>query len=215
MGNDGIKPWPEVLQLAAVNLLPGIGGSFAVLLEQAHARDRARAAEYAEHVVERTGVERLGQRLTDDPILESTFIRAAEAAVRTGVNAKRALLAQVVAAAVLDDAKVDESQLYVQALTHLDAPHLRALERLRRVLDALPSDAQNVESRLRAAWAAEPTAVRATLFQVGCAGVAPLNVAAIFTPTYRRQLLTDFGRELLDWIRVLDTAGQVTTADSA
>ncbi len=64
------------------------------------------------------------------------FFEAVEAASSTGLEDKRRLLGRVVGAAVLDDAKVEEGQLLVQALRELDAPHLRGLEAVRRVCDS-------------------------------------------------------------------------------
>ena len=100
--------------------------------------------------------------------------------MNTGLVAKRRLLARAIAAAVLDDAKVDESHLYTEALRDLDAPHLRALERFRRAVDALiPFGATpfGLEPALREVWDGEPFSVRAALIRTGCsaAAIVPLG----------------------------------------
>lgn len=52
--------------------------------------------------------------------------------VASASAAKRRLLARIVKAAVLDDAKIDESALIVGVLRQIDTPHIRCLEAIYR-----------------------------------------------------------------------------------
>jgi hypothetical protein len=74
----------------------------------------------------------------EDEEVEVLFIEGVEIAVRSGLKAKRRLLARVVAKAVLDDAEIEPAQLLVQAFRDLDAPHLRALVRIRNAEKTRP-----------------------------------------------------------------------------
>jgi hypothetical protein len=61
---------------------------------------------------------------------------ALDAAVRSGLEQKRIVLAKVVANAMTSDEHVEEAHLIVGALQVLDAPHIRALVHLRDADDA-------------------------------------------------------------------------------
>ncbi len=80
-----------------------------------------------------SGTAVLRARLEEDPEVEALVIEGLEAASRTGLDAKRKLLARVLAQAVTDDSKVERSQLIVQALRDIDAPHVRSLARIAAV----------------------------------------------------------------------------------
>jgi hypothetical protein len=169
MGND-VQPWLEVFAKAAISAIPYAGGSLVIVAEQIASRRAQAANAFAADVAERASIEVLGQALADDPVLEALFMRGVESAVNTGLVAKRRPLARVIAAAVLDDAKVDESHLYTEALRDLDAPRLRGLERFRRAVDApIPFGATpfGLEPGLRDVWDGEPFPVRATLIRTG------------------------------------------------
>ncbi len=117
--------------------VPVVGEALAIVVRDTYSRRVAKAEDtVAEIAAGAGGVERLHARLSQEPMLDSLFIEAVEAAARTGLHDKRKLLAQIVSAAVLDDAKLDEAQLVVQALRDLDAPQIRALETARRFEDA-------------------------------------------------------------------------------
>lgn len=118
-----------------LSLVPVIGGALQVIYQDTRSHVAARAARTIQEIADETGVERLRERLASDPEVEALFVQGLDAATRTGYEGKRRLLARLISAAVLDDAKVDESLLFVLALRDLDGPHLRALERLRRAQD--------------------------------------------------------------------------------
>lgn len=115
---------------------PTVGQAFAVVLEDMRSRRDARFTTTMASIKNRVGdVDFLGRRLVEDEELEALFISGVSCAVDTGLDAKRRLLVQVISAAILDDAHVDESALIVQVLRDLDAPHFRSLERIRREQD--------------------------------------------------------------------------------
>ena len=130
--------------------------------------------------------------------------------MRTGYQAKREMLARVISAAALDDARIDETALYVRALTTLDAPHFRTLEALVRCLDTLGlstesthEDVSGVREAIRMEVGDVPTPIVTALRREGLIrlsgtypGGEPLAIEA-----YR---VTDFGRALLDELRSTD-----------
>jgi hypothetical protein len=83
-------------------------------------------------------VDRFAARLSSPPEFEALVVNTLDSAARTGYEAKRRLLAKVVINAALDDARVDESSLMAQA-RDLDAPHVRALVRIRLAFDSFPA----------------------------------------------------------------------------
>lgn len=95
-------------------------------------RFASRGGEAIQAAVDAVGESDFDQRLEDNEELDVLVVRAVEAAARSSHEAKRRLLSNVVKAAVLDDAKVDESVLVVGVLQQLDAPHIRCLEEVWR-----------------------------------------------------------------------------------
>jgi hypothetical protein len=125
---------PYMIARAVLTEVP-FGSALDVLVEGTRQRLAYKARRTVAEVAEATGVEALAERLASDPEVEALFVQGLDAATQTGYEEKRRLLARLISAAVLDDAKVDESLLFVLALRDLDGPHLRALERLRRAQD--------------------------------------------------------------------------------
>lgn len=198
---DVPEPTPTVqdtLVLASLKLVPRLGESLAIVYDHNRKRHAAKIAQTLEAVADRTGIETLAERLAE-PQLEALMLDALDTAGRTGLDAKRRLLAQVLADAVLDDAKVEESQLITQALRDLDAPHIRALERIRLASDTvaqLPEPEKERSEVVLAAGRAEPTPVIAVLIRVGA-----VEPATIFGGGHGVHDISDFGRNLLDALR--------------
>jgi hypothetical protein len=72
------------------------------------------------------------QRLEESEGLDAALTAAVAAAVASGLSEKRRLLGMLINRAVLDDAQVDHTTLMVGILGQIDAPHVRALEAIRR-----------------------------------------------------------------------------------
>lgn len=206
MTEDDIRPWGETFVRAGAKAVPYFGDSILMVLDQVIVRRRASALEVMGGIVRRVGgQEKLAARLAS-PEIESLFMEGLESAMRTGVAAKRRLLALVIANAVLDDAKVDASQLYVMALRDLEAPHIRALARLARTVQELqpqlPSDlterppfVEAANERVRKIWNAEPAPIQAALVRTGCVRFP----RGWFLSSHEiDQHITDFGFELLN-----------------
>lgn len=90
-----------------------------LLVEHLRKRMAARALDFTEQVEAVTGLERLESRLAQDPRLDAVFVTAVEASIRTGMESKRRVLARAVVDMVNDDARLDESQLLIEALEEL------------------------------------------------------------------------------------------------
>lgn len=78
------------------------------------------------------GVEVLEARAAVSEEVDVLLARASMAGADSALRQKRRLLAKVVSQAVLDDAKIDEAALIVDALAQIDAVHVRALEAIHR-----------------------------------------------------------------------------------
>lgn len=189
----------DTLVRAALKLVPRFGDALEVIYNDTRARHAEKVAHTLEAVVAQTGPDALMERLNSDPEVEALFVDAVEAATRTGVEGKRILLARVLAAAVLDDARVEEAQLITQALRELDAPHIRALERIRLAadtLDDLPERERKEAQAVLSAGRAEPVPVVAVLVRTGV-----VEPATLFGGGHAVHDITDFGRNLLDALR--------------
>ena len=109
----------------------------------------------------------------------------------------------MVTAVVLDDARVDDSHLKVQALRELDAPHLRALERVRRAEDSAPpaDDEDGQPERRRVLDEATddlPAPLRSALVRCGTV----VQNKGFFGSADLIDGLTPFGRTLLEDLRM-------------
>lgn len=212
---DAPEPWAQTLTRAVINLVPVFGGFVDVLFTRFEDGRRYHARAMVSSVIDKSSVEQLASSL-ENPEFAATFQRAVMAAVTTGFEAKRRLLANLIGEAVLDDARVDEVELYVAMLDELDAVHFRSLERLRRAVDDLPQNESREElDRLcKQAWQKEPVPIRAALVRTGCStapvvlrGAGPFAVQITAT-----DLVTSFGRDVLEWLKRDGGEGNLRTA---
>lgn len=135
----------ETIVRMGLSLVP-FGSAIDIMLTDTRKRQVDRMRQTVKEVADAAGSDRLLSRLAESPESEAVFIQGIEAATRTGFEAKRRLLSRVVTAAILDDARINEGLLIVMALRDLDAPHLRALETIRRATEKV--DAQVVATAL-------------------------------------------------------------------
>ncbi|MCR6649170.1 MAG: hypothetical protein NVV70_13920 [Cellulomonas sp.] len=198
------EPWSATLARAAAAVTAKwLGQALPIIVDRLNAGRAYRASQFTEalrsEVDDKTFVSSI-----EAPEVEVLLGSAIHAAAETGLTAKRILLARVVAAAMLDDALVDESQLYVTALRELDGPHLRALARLSAVNEANSDDRRARNEALTQLWEAEPVPIRAALIRTGCttAHIHAIRDDLMFLP--RPTAVTDFGRQLLAWIKEAD-----------
>lgn len=183
------------------SLVNGVGGAAVIIFEDVRARRYAKAAALIDDVVYASGgSDALGARLCEDEQLEATFVAAVEAALRTGMEAKRRLLTRAVAQAVEDAAKVDDAQLMVDTLSQLDVPHIQALQRLAAEYYEHLKDTSKNPFGVSEAWKAEPAAIRAALLRVGA---AKLHAGTYFSGEGRplQDGISDYGLEILRSLR--------------
>lgn len=184
----------ETIAKAALAAIPYVGGSLAIVYEDVRDRHLARVRGVVEDIDARAGTETLEARLRDSEVVEVLFLEGVEAASRTGLAAKRRLLAKVIANAVRDEAAVDTSQLIVGALKELDSPHLAALTRLCHAEDSSPGEPADTEGNDTTIDLSrrEPVPVIAALIRTGT--VLPATLVGGGVAVYR---VADFGRTLL------------------
>lgn len=207
------KPAPTlaetVIRAAAAAVPASIGDALEIVVGDAIARRHERIREAAQQIVAHSrDPERLVQRLHRDERLAGMFLSTLETASRTHLKAKRHLMARVVARATEDDARIDEADLLITALRDLDAPHFRALERIRTAEDEArrrvedegtpenTSEPSIVADVVRQVSGDEPEPIRSALIRTGVA--IPATVYGGGIVIYR---LSDFGRKLLDDLR--------------
>lgn len=204
---DEAPTWKETAVRATAAAIPYVGGTVQVLYEDVRARSAAKAGETIASIVRITGEPALAQRMSVDPVLEALFVNAVDAALRTGLEAKRRLLARAVADAVMDEARLDESQLVAAALAELDVPHVRALKRMadewKATEDPAVWEARKVEGRREGltgqseVFRCLPEPIRATLVRTGTA-LPPRNVFTVQAERHRQDGIADFGLELIE-----------------
>lgn len=209
------------LARAVLAALP-FGGSVDILVEHVRKGLEYRARQTVAEIVDATGAEELAERLARDPEVEAIFVQGLEAAMRTGHEGKRRLLARLISGAVLDDAKVDEGLLFVLALRNLDGPHIRALEAMRRAVEKVdaeklgpdergygPSSAEryanSIAAQVQNDLARTPLAVCAGLVREGLIrSRGTWDSAGRGRDLWETHEVTAFGRELLDHLREVD-----------
>jgi hypothetical protein len=187
---------------AVTSVLPG-GELLATLIDHEQQRQVRIARDLVDNVVEVTSADELLRRVSESEEVAAAFRQAIDVATRTGLEQKRRALARIVAAAVLDDARVDAATLFVLALRDLDAPHLRALERMRRAEDSVErqdgvtrlNDAE-VTKAVRQVSEVEPDAVNSALVRAGVAHIVGSSWGGQPVPG----MISDFGRDLLHYL---------------
>lgn len=202
MGREEERERGETALKAALSLVPVVGGALATVFGDEMDRRRERARETAEVVAGSVDADELVSRLRDDQRLAALFAQAVEVGARTTLSEKRRAMADAVSRAVLDTARVDESQLIVAALSDLDVPHLRELEAFRRTVDAADPDRENAAARmLETSASGMISPIEAALVRHGCIWSASLSVMG---GSITHWGVTRFGRALLDELKIDD-----------
>lgn len=180
--------------------ISGLSAAVKIIYDDVRARRSALAVETMTQIADGSGGdERLGARLAQDEQLETTFVAAVEAAIRTGFEQKRRLLVRTVISAVNDAARVDEAQLMVETLAQLDVPHIRALQRLEEEYEQrkLRTDFHWGSSDV---WAVEPPPIKATLVRVGAARYSS-KVKVWVEASSMDEGITAYGLQILEALR--------------
>lgn len=94
-----------------------VGGPVQTVFDAVEERIRHRAEETASEICEEVGgADTVLSRINENPELEPLLTQAIEAATRTGMEAKRRLLARAAAAAFENDDNIERASLIVSAL---------------------------------------------------------------------------------------------------
>lgn len=195
------RPLTNLMVRVALAAIPSVGGPMEIIYSHVRARQASKAEEVMAEIAGATGADRLLERISEDPYVEALFVNAMNAALRTGLDAKRRLLARAVSAAVLDDAKLEESQLIADVLEQLDVPHAIALARLADEWEeAQRGDPEAVTWGTSEVWSNVLAPVRAALVRTGTANLSPRPLVALTGP-HRQEGITDFGLEVIEALR--------------
>lgn len=218
-GRDESRTLGYRMARAALASLPG-GELLATLVDFERERQVRTALDLVNRVTERTGEEALLARVRGSQEISAAFRQAMEAATRTGHETKRRALPHIIVAAVLDDARIDESALLVSALRDLDEPHLRTLEAMRRAGEKIESKvaARGVDTRvgpgpslaerfensviaqIKADTSSVPSVVVVALARAGV--IEPRGtIASIPATRPEHHRVSGFGHRLLDYVR--------------
>ena len=155
---------------AGLSAIPVVGGPVQTVFDAIAERVRYRAEITAREICESVGADTVLTRIGENPELEALLTQAIEAATRTGMEAKRRLLARAAAAALQDDEKVDPASLIISVMSQLEPVHIRALARLAAAsTSSRDSDEKQRSQAMIAASEAEAVPVLATLIQTGVA----------------------------------------------
>jgi hypothetical protein len=181
---------------AAIASVPYAGG-FEVIYQDWRARQAAKAEQTIGDILAMTGEHELRDRLGSVAEVEAVFVEGVQAALKTGIEAKRRLLAKAVANAVIDDALIDGSWLIADVLSQLDVPHIRALDALMREWER-GAEPDNRMGR-SVVWQSLLDPIKATLVRTGTATPSPQMFTA--GVTHFVDGITVFGRELIRQLR--------------
>jgi hypothetical protein len=191
-----------ITDLLSAFILPGIGPAIRRLVEDSAARQASATGEVMQAVAREVGYEIFERTLQEDPKLRTLFLNSMDGAFKTGLEGKRWAFGALVRDAVLDEGVFSYSWVMSQALSEIDAPHIVALEKLRRLDDHLeeewkanPEGPSNWFDTWRAEWDAVLTPIRATLVRTALARDTPSLSVARIEPEKR---VTEFGVDLLD-----------------
>lgn len=201
--NDQPPSIPDIAVRAAIAASPRFAGSLNIIYEGFRDRWRARVSDVTDPIFESVQPEVLESRLNADERLDAALAAAVQAGSSSGLRQKRRLLGKLVAAAVLDDARVDESVLVIGVLAQIDAPHVLCLESIRRAEDAAEAAGEvepraegaerAIVTRIKDAGRAHPAPVIAVLTSLGL-----IETTGAWNGTALVQGLTAFGHTLLD-----------------
>jgi hypothetical protein len=183
---------PSAIVRAGLSAIPVVGGALAELWGYAQALDRWRVSQMGATARDEFGDdEAFVDRLRSDERLLDMLVEAAEAAQRTSVEAKRIAMGRVLAQAMKDDARIDDSAAMLRALAEFEGPHFRILARL------------GTQPRVQIG-AGNEEVPEPYLSQIMAQGVLRATEATI-KPTANSfagaAYVTPFGHELLRWIR--------------
>jgi hypothetical protein len=163
--------------------------------------------------------------ISRSPAFGELVAEVLETASRSSFEPRRRLLARVLVNAATDEACIDESAVMAGVLHELDAPHIRALERIRAAFDTYELSAEQQDDLA----SRDPTGERGyeadcrsdAAFEVSKREPAPVITALIRTGALAQPMVlgnvvgsgnvTAFGRALLNDLRRVFDEGDILT----
>jgi len=189
---------------------PGLIATGAVLLEGLIPRRQRDAEEFVGIVAAAVDPDRLADVIQSDDERREVLWASTQAVMSTGMEGKRILLARVVANAMTSTEPIDEAQILVAVLSELDAPHIRALVRIRDADDRNQDDPGLRDEILQDELRTHPYPILAALARTGAVrqgsemrsqGLASFANAE----TLSISGISDFGRKLLEDLESVNT----------
>jgi hypothetical protein len=194
-----------------IGLVPVAGGAIAGYLGDRRDRIARRAAEFQTIMLQQSRLtpEEILEKIAGDERLEELFWFVLDAATRTSLETKRKALGRLLGERLLDDASVDETELFLRTLAGLESVDLRLLS----LIESFGAIRQGVQVKHCLESKVEggvPRAVAQPLFsnltsrgliesdRVIDGGTAEGSSDDWDSDGY---LITSFGRDLLRWIR--------------
>jgi hypothetical protein len=132
-----VVPAMETLAKAGVEAFVPFGGAVVVIWEALRGHFANRVGRTVEEVLAEVPADALASKMAESSEFEALVALALESAGRTGYEPKRSLLGRVIVNAAADDAQIDPSSVVAHVLRDIDAPHIRALERVRLAQDTM------------------------------------------------------------------------------
>lgn len=197
--------------IVAAHGYPGFIATGAILLESVIPDRKRDGEEFVGVVGVAVGQERLENIIKSDDERREMLWTGTQAAMATGLEGKRIVMARVVANAMTSDEPIDEAQLMLWALAELDAPHFRSLKRIQETQDANQGN-KSLDDILYALLTTLPYPVMAALARTGVVRQGSERRGEdgrMFSVTYADTLsisgISDFGRRMLANLESVDT----------
>lgn len=211
-----------------INLVKGLGGPrVAAVIEYIQERWRRRRQLYFDVVEEDSGLipEEIGEQIIGNERLGDLFVAGAEASTRAGDESQILLLARVVAEAFTGSAKIDASEVRLQTLREMTSQQIQSLsvlarldaERPGRDPDAMVGGGMSMRSEqpLRRTGA---TMELRRHFDMGHDMAEAITAALVRhgliyhdPPGLEDWGLTDYGRNIVEYLREVDADAQRNT----
>lgn len=182
---------------------PGLVATGAVFLEGLIPKRQRDAEEFVGIVAAAVDPARLAEVIQSDDERRELLWASTQAVMSTGLEGKRILLARVAANAMTSTEPIDEAQIMVAILSELDAPHIRALVRIRDADDRNQKDPGLRDEILQGELRTHSYPILAVLARTGVVRQgSEMRSQGLSSIAYAETLsisgISDFGRKLLE-----------------
>ena len=193
-----------------VGMIPGYGSLFATYIQDRRDRELKRAAEFQDAAIQAAGLrpEDFLRQVADNERLSELFWFAMDAATRTTIEEKRRTLGRLFSSGIIDDAKIDEMEIFLRTLAALEAPELRVL-RLATLFGEPPTPfVADRLSSMRTSGGLTSVLIQPMIDSLASKGL--LKVANVESTAHEHKYyapdtifyeVSVFGKKLLSWIK--------------